>query len=128
MARPINRCPNCGSNVSQFAAGCAVCGYDLERARAEAAERGPSLADRAATLRPQVRTGLARQDLFLIGVMVALVIFFPIVGAALAAWTAYDQNRGGEPIIRNAAIALLVVAIVFIAVPDLRYGIVGALT
>jgi positive regulator of sigma E activity len=114
--------------VSQFAAGCAVCGFDLERARGEAAERGPSLADRAASLRPGVRTGLERQDLFLIAVMVALVVFFPIVGLALAAWTAYDQNRGGERFVRNVALGLVAVAVVFIAVPGLRYGIVGAIT
>ncbi len=89
---------------------------------------GRASADRAATLRPAGPDGARAQDLFLIGLMVALVVFFPIVGAALAAWTAYDQNRGGEPIVRNAAIALVVLAVVFIAVPDLRYGIVGALT
>ena len=114
--------------MSQFAAGCAVCGFDLEAARAEAERRGPTVADRAAALRPRVGTGVARQDLFLVGIMVALVVFFPIVGLALAAWTAYDQNRGGNPTVRNVALALAAVAVAFVVVPGLRYGIVGALT
>ena len=42
--------------------------------------------------------------------------------------TAYDRNRNGDATIRNAAIALLAVAVVFIALPGLRYGILFALT
>lgn len=115
--------------MSQFAAGCAVCGYDLEAARAEAAERGPSLGERASALRPGwLHSASSRQDLFLVGVIVALIVFFPIAGFALAAWTAYDRSRNGDLRMRNIAIALLVVAIVFFALPELRYGILFTLT
>jgi hypothetical protein len=38
MARAVNKCPNCGAAVTQFAAGCAICGEDLVAAR-EAKER-----------------------------------------------------------------------------------------
>jgi hypothetical protein len=31
-ARP-NRCPDCGEHVSPFAAGCAICGADLDPGR-----------------------------------------------------------------------------------------------
>ena len=115
--------------MTQFAAGCAVCGYDLEAARAEAAERGPNLGERASALRPGwFHSASSRQDLFLVVVIVALIVFFPIVGAALAAWTAYDRNRNSDAGMRNVAIGLLVVAIVFIALPGLRYGILFSLT
>jgi hypothetical protein len=39
VPRAISRCPKCRQPVSQFAAGCAVCGTDLQAARAELAER-----------------------------------------------------------------------------------------
>jgi hypothetical protein len=38
MAQAISKCPDCGSTVSQFAAGCAICGADLVAAR-QARER-----------------------------------------------------------------------------------------
>jgi hypothetical protein len=34
VPRAITHCPNCGQTVTPFAAGCAVCGTDLEAARA----------------------------------------------------------------------------------------------
>jgi hypothetical protein len=34
MPRAITHCPKCGQTVTPFAAGCAVCGTDLEAARA----------------------------------------------------------------------------------------------
>jgi hypothetical protein len=115
--------------VSQFAAGCAVCGFDLEAARAEAAERGPGLGERASALRPGwFHSATSRQDLFLAGVIVVLIVFFPIAGLGLAAWTAFDRDRNGDTRMRNVAIALVVVAIVFFAVPELRYGILFTLS
>lgn len=39
-----SRCPNCGERVSPFAAGCAVCGADLDTRRWDA---GPGTAQRA---------------------------------------------------------------------------------
>ena len=115
--------------MTQFAAGCAVCGFDLEAARAEAAARGPSLADRAADLRPgRLTSPSARQDLFLALVILALIVFFPLVGLALAGWTAYDRNRNGDARMRNVALVLAALAIVFLALPELRYGILFTLT
>jgi hypothetical protein len=115
--------------VSQFAAGCAVCGYDLEAARAAAAERGPSLAERASDLRPAgLSSPTFRQDAFLVAVIVALIVFFPIAGGALAAWTAYDRNRSGDSRIRNVALVLLAVAVALLLLPDLRFGILSAVS
>jgi len=33
--RSPHRCPNCGERVSQFAAGCALCGTELNPQRAQ---------------------------------------------------------------------------------------------
>jgi hypothetical protein len=39
VPRGVPKCPNCGTPVSAFAAGCAICGSDLEAARARQAEK-----------------------------------------------------------------------------------------
>ncbi|MEA2401695.1 MAG: zinc-ribbon domain, partial [Thermoleophilaceae bacterium] len=39
MPRAISKCPSCGEPVSPFAAGCAICGTNLEAARAELAAK-----------------------------------------------------------------------------------------
>jgi hypothetical protein len=115
--------------VSQFAAGCAVCGFDLEAARAEAAERGPTVGERLSAARPAtLDSHTFRSDAFVVAVTVLLVLFFPLAGGALAAWTAYDRNRLGDERMRNIALGLLAVAIVLLALPELRYGIVFSLT
>jgi predicted amidophosphoribosyltransferase len=44
MARDPSRCPNCGERVLPLAAGCAICGADLDTTRFD---RGPSLLQRA---------------------------------------------------------------------------------
>ena len=38
-----SRCPNCGERVSPYAAGCAVCGADLDPSRWDS---GPSIGNR----------------------------------------------------------------------------------
>ena len=44
MARDRSRCPNCGERVLPFAAGCAICGADLDTTRFDS---GPSALQRA---------------------------------------------------------------------------------
>ena len=41
-----SRCPSCGERVSPYAAGCAVCGADLDTARWD---QGPGLGRRSAS-------------------------------------------------------------------------------
>jgi hypothetical protein len=48
------RCPACRERVTPFAAGCAVCGADLDPARWD---RGPGLAQRAGALTASLRFG-----------------------------------------------------------------------
>jgi hypothetical protein len=90
--------------VSQFAAGCAVCGTDLQAARAELAarrEKRPGL--------PSVPR--LSDDALRIGVTVLGALFWPLLGAALAGWFAYDADRNGHVQTRNLMLVLLAVSI-----------------
>jgi hypothetical protein len=101
MPRAISKCPNCREPVTQFAAGCAVCGTDLQSARAELAARGAR--------RPHLVVGMPRvgDDVLRIGVTVLAVVFSPLLGAVLAGYFAYDADRDGRVLTRNLMIALL---------------------
>ena len=92
--------------MSQFAAGCAVCGTDLQAAR-------PELAARRAR-RPQLPGGVPRlgDDALRIGVTVLAALFSPLMGALLAGYFAHDANRDGRLPTRNLMIALLGVSVV----------------
>jgi hypothetical protein len=105
VPRSISRCPNCHEPVSQFAAGCAVCGTNLHAARAE-------LADRRAR-RPQL-PGVPRlgDDTLRIGVTVLAALFSPLMGALLAGYFAYDADRDGRVPTRNLMILLLGMSLV----------------
>jgi hypothetical protein len=106
MPRSIHRCPNCREPVSQFAAGCAVCGTDLQAARTELAERRAK--------RPHLPGGVPRlgDDAVRIGVTVLAALFSPLMGAILAGYFAYDADRDGRMATRNLMIALLGLSLV----------------
>jgi hypothetical protein len=106
VPRSISRCPKCREPVSQFAAGCAVCGTDLQAARAELAERSarrPQLPDRVPRL---------GDDAIRIGVTVLAALFSPLMGALLAGYFAYDADRDGRVPTRNLMILLLGLSLV----------------
>jgi hypothetical protein len=90
VPRSISRCPKCREPVSQFAAGCAVCGTDLQAARAELTERRAK--------RPHLPGGVPRlgDDAIRIAVTVLAALFSPLMGALLAAYFAYDADRDGR--------------------------------
>jgi len=100
VPRAISKCPNCGEPVSPFAAGCAVCGTDLEAARAELAAKRA----RRPTLPGPIRLG---DDAVRIGVGVIATVFSPVMGALLTGYFAYDADRNGRTATRNLMIALL---------------------
>lgn len=77
-----NRCPGCGERVSAYAAGCAVCGYDLEAHRRRPARR-PRVRLPAAV--PDVERGLVVAVL----IVVALVLLFAMANRA-------EQRDGGS--------------------------------
>jgi hypothetical protein len=108
--------------VSQFAAGCAICGADLQAARA--AQRRPAISDSISGLRPaRLPFGTSSEDLLIAGVLAVLLLFAPLIGFLVAAWIAYHRNREGDLRVRNLAAAFLVLCLVMLALPGLRYGI-----
>ena len=104
MPRAVSKCPNCGEPVSPFAAGCAICGTDLEKARSELA------AKRAR--RPQVSTPRIGDDGVRIGVSVLATLFSPLMGALLSGYFAYDADQNGRVGLRNLMVVLLVLSLV----------------
>lgn len=99
MPRAISKCPDCREPVSPFAAGCAICGTNLEAARAELAAKRAK--------RPQLPTIRLGDDAVRIGVAVIAVLFAPLMGALLTGWFAYDADRNGRAATRNLMILLL---------------------
>ena len=99
MPRAISKCPKCGEPVSPFAAGCAICGTDLEGARAQlAAKRGR---------RPQLPGVRVSDDWIRIGVSVLAAFFAPVMGALLTGYFAYDADQTGRIRVRNLMLVLL---------------------
>jgi hypothetical protein len=109
VGRSFSRCPNCGEPVSQFAAGCAICGADLEAYRTTLAQRrasGPRLPGWA-----RLPTGSGDVHVTRLLFAIAATLFAPFVGLLLGAWFAYHADEDGRDGIRNALIAVCVFAI-----------------
>jgi hypothetical protein len=104
MPRAISKCPKCGEPVSPFAAGCSICGADLEAARRDLA------AKRAR--RPQLPGFRLTDDGVRIGVGVLTAIFSPVMGALLTGYFAYDAEQNGRIRLRNLMIGLLILSLV----------------
>ena len=67
MGRDRSRCPNCGERVLPFAAGCAICGADLDTARFD---RGPSLLQRLGSWFSAITFGPAMSGATVVAVLV----------------------------------------------------------
>lgn len=115
---PDRRCPNCGEPVTPFAAGCAICGADLEAWRAEKAERRMPAVPAAV---PRVR--LPYDWWLYLGTVVAAVMF-PLLGIILAYFAGRDRY-GRE---RTFFIAVGAVAVFLLVIPQLRFGVLQALS
>jgi hypothetical protein len=111
MARAITRCPDCGATVSQFAAGCAVCGFNLVAARQELERKRasrPSL--EAPAWLPQVTTADA-----VLGALLILAAFaWPLVGGPIAGLFAYFAHQKGDVVQRNLALAAVAIALIVV--------------
>jgi hypothetical protein len=101
MARG-NECPRCGAYVSQFAAGCAVCGADLERLR-----RRPSRRLAVPIGMPEVG-----EAALLTVLMVVVAVFAPLFGMPLAALVFFDRWRRGDRKMGYVAAAAFVLSLV----------------
>jgi hypothetical protein len=103
----VSKCPDCGQSVSAFAAGCAVCGADLE---AERARRAGKRSFELPTL-PGIQ-GVAGIDWVHVVIAVLLAVAFSPLGLLLALYWALRANRYGETAM---AVTMVVVAAVAIA-------------
>ena len=112
------RCPQCKEPVSQFAAGCAVCGADLETARR----------DRAARRRPGLpRLPAVPQDLVVFVVMVLLVLFVPLLGVLLTLYVTYRERATSQRLLRLGLWVAVAAGVVLLAMPETRSAGVLAL-
>lgn len=120
MRRSAGRCPNCGEPVTPFAAGCSICGFDLEAHRRELAERRASAPHVKAAARlpswfQRAPRGLDRfrgdEHVTRLVFAAVIVLLAPFLGFFLAAFFAYHADREGRDGIRNALIGVCVLAI-----------------
>ena len=107
------RCPNCSEPVSQFAAGCAVCGADLEAARRSRASR------RRIAL---PRLPAVPQDLVILTVMSLVTLAAPILGVLLSVLVIRRERATSQRPLRATLWVVVVVGAVLIALPATRFG------
>ena len=72
MSRDRTRCPNCGERVLPFAAGCAICGADLDTTRFDT---GPSVFQRVGSWFSAITYGPALSGTALVAVLVLGYLF-----------------------------------------------------
>ena len=102
--------------MTPFAAGCAICGADLETWRRERTARRES----KRIPRPQLPSGIAggRSGEILFGVaMAVLALFAPPLGVLLCGYMAYRFDREGNTLMRNVAAGCALAALVFTLFP-----------
>jgi hypothetical protein len=103
--------------VSAFAAGCAICGFDLERHRSEQAARKARLPSVPA---PSVRLPEVDDDWLMLGLTAILALFAPLFGLILAVIGARDPRRANR---RTWFVAMAVLAVAVMVIPQTRYGV-----
>jgi hypothetical protein len=105
--------------VSQFAAGCAICGEDLVAARAAKQRRReamPSL--RAPDWLPEITAA----DALLGALLIVCAFAVPIIGGPIAGLFAYFAHQKGDVVQRNLALAAVAVALIVVLLISLYPG------
>jgi hypothetical protein len=111
--------------VSVFAAGCAICGADLEQHRRELEARQREL--------PHLRRPAGRlpfrvdAHIVLVTAVVLATLLSPFVALIVAAVGAQDRHRNGQIGQRNLFIGLALVNLALGFVPAVRLGIYSLL-
>ncbi len=114
------KCPNCGEPVSQFAAGCAICGADLEEARRKAAPRRlPGVPSVTVPRLSDLGGGLL--------LAVVIVLVFPLFGVVIALLQANRAKGSDEWGYRFAFFGVALFGVLEMVSPELRYGVLTAL-
>ena len=107
--------------VTPFAAGCAVCGADLEAHRRRQAERR----ERLAPVRPPALPRVSLDpDVGAVALCAVGAVLFPVLALLFVFFFVRDPMRANVRIPLSACAAL---AVVFLAVPPLRFGLLGLL-
>jgi hypothetical protein len=119
MPRAITHCPNCGQTVTPFAAGCAVCGTDLEAARAARSAKRRIELPRAQL--PRARwygsTSTGSVDWVHLAIAVLAALALAPVGLFLALFWANRYNGEGHTVMTVAMLAVAVLALAAILAP-----------
>ena len=109
-----------------FAAGCAICGSDLEQHRREIDERRVDLPHVPQAAR---RAGFGFDAHAALVALVLLATFLsPFLALIMAGIGAQDRHRNGQIGQRNLFIALVVVNLALTFVPALRFGLYSLLS
>jgi hypothetical protein len=77
-----SRCPNCGERVSPYAAGCAICGADLDVRRWDS---GPTRAKQAGSWLSALSHGDVQRRMHPVVLLTLIVLFGGTVATALVA-------------------------------------------
>lgn len=117
VARGVTKCPRCGEPVSPFAAGCAICGTDLEAGRA--ARRSRALPGMPRIAAPSLRADV---DWVHIAVAALLALAAPPIGLLLAIYWAVNRYRRGQPLMAAAMVGAAVLAIAMLLAPMLFWN------
>lgn len=111
MPRAITKCPECGSTVTQFAAGCAICGADLVAARGALERRREALPSLAP---PNWVPRITASDAVLGALLVVAAFAAPLIGGPIAGLFAYFANQRGDVVQRNLALVAVAVALIVV--------------
>jgi hypothetical protein len=104
----IPACPKCGEYVSPYAAGCALCGADLDAARRARLQR-----TRRFLRRPIREPRFDRQEFVLVAIMFLVVAFAPPYGFVFALLIGFFAQSQDNRQVRNAAIVAGAVAVLW---------------
>jgi hypothetical protein len=113
MPRAITHCPNCGQTVTPFAAGCAVCGTDLEAARAARSAKRRIELPRA----PWYGASTGRVNWVHIALAVLAALAIAPVGLFLALFWASRYYQEGNSVMTGAMLSVAALATAALLAP-----------
>jgi hypothetical protein len=109
--------------VSQFAAGCAICGGDLEAHRRASSERRTAAPELPRPALTAVR-GRLDDDVWAVALTALVVLFAPVIGLLVAVLVWRDPRRAN---VRTPLAVIGAVGLVLLFLPALRFGLFSLL-
>jgi hypothetical protein len=107
--------------VSQFAAGCAICGENLVAARQRRERRLEGVP--GVLRRPNWVPQITSADAVFGALMLICAFFVPLAGGPIAGLFAYFAHQKGDVVQRNLALAALAVALIVVILISLLPGL-----